>query len=222
MYRSMIDYDLKNDKGLNYDQIRESFRRHMTSAINLEAKSRGFKQFDFYKKDSTAISQLYKVYSIVGYSNELINKEKEESNEYAASATLKKLKGKFNKLVKKEKDTKPQKTHIEGGQIIGNVDNRPKYIKTEISDKEQLVEVAEELKSKKFLFINELDIINQNTTNSAEKRLMKIHYSVVDENGSYLKGGLLTYAFAENINEISIIMGEEFHSIAKQLINALQ
>ena len=128
----------------------------------------------------------------------------------------------MNKLVKKEETSSPQKTHIEGGQIVGNVDNRPKYIKTEVSEKSQLVEVSNDLKSKKFLFINELDLININTSNTAESQLMKVHYSVIDENGNYVKGGLITTTFSANINEISTIMGEEFHSIAKQLINAVQ
>jgi len=131
----------------------------------------------------------------------------------------------LNKFKKKEKDDEYTEAGINNGQIVSQVDNREKYMKTVISNDELLATLNKKYQAQYYIFINELDIkrgMESQYVNSSkvEDRTIKVHYTIFNNKEEVSSGAVIT-TFGGNENDINKIIKSQFGIIAEKIVNKI-
>lgn len=214
MYFSDIDGDLSQNNDLNFHDIKAKFRAELDRNLFLSLKA-FYNPLSFYSiEPSEAIKELSYIYNSIGYKYEIIQPEVVEK-ENTAKKLLKKV---------KKKETEPEEAKIQHGEIISQVDNREKYMKTTITNEKLLPTLNSQHQAKYYIFINQLDIKRSadDAYKAAEelyKREIKVHYTVVDENGKEISSGAIISRFNSGENDINKIIKIHFPLITEKIVS---
>ena len=109
---------------------------------------------------------------------------------------------------------------------MSQVDNREKYMKTTLPNKQLLPSLNEKYKASHYVFINQLDIKRAANTmyQAAEeqyKREIKVHYTIFDTQGKEVSSGAVKTRFSANQNDIDKIIKNQFPLIAQRIVSNL-
>jgi len=217
MYFSDIDRDISQKTELNFHQIKAKFRAALDQNIYIALK-KYHKPLSFYSiEPSEAKKELAYIYNSIGYKYEVMPKEEVVEKETVG----KKLIGKFKK---KEKEEEYIDAGIKNGQVVSQVDNREKYMKTAISNENLLPNLDKQYKASYYIFVNQLDIkraADQRymATDEAYQREIKVHYTIFDAQGKEVSSGAIKSRFPSGENEIDKIIKEQFPLIAERIVS---
>lgn len=213
MYFSDIDKDLSQNSDLNFHEIKAKFRAELDRNLFISLKE-FYNPLSFYSiEQSEAIKELSYIYNSIGYKYEIIQPEVVEKENAA-----KKL---FNKVKKKEAE--PEEAKIQNGEIISQVDNREKYMKTTITNEKLIPTLNNQHQAKYYVFINQLDIKRSadDAYKAAEhqyKREIKVHYTVLDNDGKEVTSGAIISRFNSGENDINKIIKIHFPLITEKIV----
>lgn len=217
MYFSDIDSDLGQGSDMNFHEIKAKFRAELDKNIFLALKTL-YNPLSFYTIDQQqALKELGYIYNSIGYKYEIVEPAVVEK-ENKAKKMLKKIK-------KKEEKT-PQEAKIQKGEIVSQVDNREKFMKTIISNEKLIPNLNKQYNAQYYIFINQLDIKKSadDQYKAAEelyKREVKVHFTIFDNNGKEVNSGLLISRFNSNINDIDKIIRVHFPLLAEQIVASI-
>jgi hypothetical protein len=219
MYISDIDRDLAIKNEMNFQDIKAKFRAALDREIFISLK-KYFNPLSFYSiEPQEAKTELSYIYNSIGYKYEVVPEEEVVKKETVG----KKLIGKFKK---KEKEEEYIEAGIRKGEIVSQVDNREKYMKTKLSNEKLLPNLNSRYKASHYIFINELDIKRaaDDIYQAAEeqyKREIKVHYTIFDLNGKEVSSGAIKSRFPSGQNDIDKIIKVQFPLIAERIVNNL-
>ncbi len=219
MYFSDIDRDISQKSELNFHQIKAKFRAALDRNLYISLK-KYYTPLSFYSiEPAEAKKELNYIYNSIGYKYEVVPEEVVVKKE----STGKKLIGKFKK---KKPEEEYIKAGIRNGEVVSQVDNREKYMKTAISNEKLLPSLDKNYKAGYYLFINQLDV-----KRSADKRYVasdaqyqreiKVHYTIFDTTGKEVSTGAIKSRFASNQNDIDKIINEQFPLVANKIVSNL-
>lgn len=217
MYFSDIDRDISQKTELNFHQIKAKFRAALDQNIYIALK-KYYKPLSFYSIEPTeAKKELAYIYNSIGYKYEVVPEEEVVEKETVG----KKLIGKFKK---KEKEEEYIEAGVRNGQVVSQVDNREKYMKTAISNEKLLPNLDKQYKASYYIFINQLDIKRAAdsrylATDEAYQREIKVHYTIFDSSGKEVSSGAIKSRFPSGQNEIDKIIKDQFPLIAERIVS---
>lgn len=217
MYFSDIDRDISQKTELNFHEIKAKFRAALDQNIYIALK-KYHKPLSFYSiEPMEAKKELAYIYNSIGYKYEVVPEEEVVKKE----TTGKKLLGKFKKKKKEEEYTE---AGIKNGQVVSQVDNREKYMKTAISNEKLLPNLDSQYKASYYIFVNQLDIkraadTRYLATDEAYKREIKVHYTIFDAKGKEVSSGAIKSRFPSGQNDIDKIIKDQFPLIAERMVN---
>ena len=219
MYMSDIDRALGEANELNFQDIKAKFRAALDREIFIALKPY-YKPLSFYAiEPQESRAELGYIYNSIGYKYEVVPQEEVVKKENKA----KKLIGKFKK---KEKEDKYVKAGIQGGQIVSQVDNREKYMKTTLPNEKLLPNLNQKYQASHYIFINQLDIkrsadMRYVASNEQYKREIKVHYTIYDNAGKEVSSGAIKSRFPSNQNDMDKIIKVQFPLIAQRIVSNL-
>lgn len=219
MYLSDIDRDLAKKNEMNFQDIKAKFRAALDREIFIALK-KYFNPLSFYSiEPQESRAELAYIYNSIGYKYEVVPEEVVVKKETVG----KKLIGKFKK---KKKEEEYIKAGIQGGQVVSQVDNREKYMKTKITNEKLLANLDSKFKASNYIFINQLDIKRaaDNVYQASEEqyqREVKVHYTIFDNTGKEVSSGAIKSRFPSNQNDIDKIIKIQFPLIAERIVNNL-
>lgn len=217
MYFSDIDRDISQKSELNFHEIKAKFRAALDQNIFIALK-KYHKPLSFYSiEPNEAKKELAYIYNSIGYKYEVVPEEEVVEKETVG----KKLIGKFKK---KEKEEEYIEAGVRNGEVVSQVDNREKYMKTAISNEKLLPNLDKQYKASYYIFVNQLDIkraadMRYLATDEAYKREIKVHYTIFDASGKEITAGAIKSRFASSQNDIDKIIKEQFPLIAERMVN---
>jgi len=219
MYISDIDRDISQKSELTFHQIKAKFRAALDQNIYIALK-KYYKPLSFYSiEPEEAKKELAYIYNSIGYKYEVVPQEEVVEKENVGTKFL----GKFKK---KDKEEEYIEASIQNGEVVSQVDNREKYMKTTLANEKLLPSLQKKYNTEHYLFINELDIkraANDAYQASEEQyqREIKVHYTIFDVNGNEVSSGAIKSRFSSNQNDIDKIINEQFPLIAERIVSNL-
>ncbi len=200
LYMSEIDQKVNQQTGWKFDQIRENFRHQLDA--QLQAKlSKIESAVSFYSDSAKMAKDLDYIYKTTSLSYDLVD------SKTAASTTPAKPKG------------------VKNGQIVVEMNNDKKFMNKKINDPELITYLNKKYKSDYFIFINELDITSDinsyDIATDAYKRVVTVHYSIIDKNSKTLNAGIATSIFTSKENNPKKIVALSFSPIATMITSIL-
>lgn len=216
LYISDIDNQIAVKNEMNYQDIKAKFRAALDQNLFITLKPY-FSPLSFYTlQEEEARMELSYIYNSIGYKYEVLPMEEEE--ETKGNKLL-------NKFKKKEKNDEYTEAGINNGQIVSQVDNREKYMKTVISNDELLATLNKKYQAQYYIFINELDIkrgmeFQYVNSSKVEDRTIKVHYTIFNNKEEVSSGAIIT-TFDGNENDINKIIKSQFGIIAEKIVNKI-
>lgn len=220
MYFSDIDRDLSQKTEMNFHEIKAKFRSALDQNIYVALKQYYSPQSFYMMEQDEALKELSYIYNSIGFKYDVVPEEEVVEKETAG----KKLLGKFKKSKSKEEEY--IEAGVNNGQIVSQVDNREKYMKTQITNENLLPNLDQKYKTSYYLFINQLDIKRSAdmaylATDEAYKREIKVHYTIIDSKGEVASSGAIKSRFSSTQNDIDKIIKEHFPLIAERIVSNL-
>ncbi len=225
LYISDIDNQIAVKNEMNYQDIKAKFRAALDQNLFITLKPY-FTPLSFYTlQEEEARMELSYIYNSIGYKYEVLEVEEEEEPKG------KKL---LNKFKKSKRSGDPEldsgideytEAGINNGQVVSQVDNREKYMKTVISNDELLATLNKKYQAEYYIFINELDIkrgMESQYVNSSkvEDRTIKVHYTIFNSKEEVSSGAIITMLDG-NENDINKIIKAQFGVIAEKIVNKI-
>ena len=220
MYLSDIDKDLSTASELNFQDIKAKFRAALDQNIYIALK-KYFNPLSFYSiEPQEARQELAYIYNSIGYKYELVPQEEVVKKENVGTKVL----SKFKKKDKKEEEH--MDAGIKNGEVVSQVDNREKYMKTTLPNEQLLPNLNKKYGVTHYIFINELDIKRAaddvyQASEEQYKREIKVHYTIFDANGKEISSGAIKSRFPSTQNDMDKIIKVQFPLIAERIVNNL-
>jgi hypothetical protein len=217
LYLSDIDNQIAVKNEMNFQDIKAKFRAALDQNLFLTLKPY-FTPLSFYTlNEEEARTELSYIYNSIGYKYEVLEVEVEEETKGKKFA---------NKFKKKENNDEYIEAGVNNGQIVSQVDNREKYMKTVISNDELLPTLNKKYQAEYYIFINELDIKRGmesqyvNSNKELEGRTIKVHYTIFNNKEEVSSGAIFTL-LEGNENDINVIIKSQFGIIAEKIVSKI-
>ena len=220
MYRSDFDRAIAQDNRLSSEDIRNNFRIGISNALALHA---GEKHPPVALVTGSAEMQedLRYIYRSVGYQYVLVPPKEPPPPKNFKEKVQRKLK-------KKAPAPVVGKTEVRDGQLHSDQGDTQRYMQTKVINENMVRYLASKYKAKHVLFINEIDLLysRANTQQQYEadhySRDIQVHYSILDQRGEAVAGGLVTETFSSRTNDIRKIISKHFPAIAQRVMADLE
>lgn len=219
LYRSEIDEEIGKYNQLNFQELRGYYRLGLDNALYLAAKNQ-YEVIRLHADNADINKDLNSVYKSTAYEAREIIVE-DQAKKTKMGQTVQKVKTK----IKPETEPEDTETRIENGQIITGDGTVDKYMARTIVKKNVLDYCEEKYKAGLFLFINQLDLMNEpgvdwtQFSNKNYNRVIRVHFSIYNKNEKELYSGVATTLFPAETNDIRDIIANHFTEAAAQIIN---
>ena len=214
LFMCEISKSINKETGMNFEQIRNTFRSGLDFSILVQLKS-SYSTVSLLADTSKTKKDLQYIYESIGYKYDLVP-EAPDTNKKMLSSILPKK--------KKEKDE--AKPGIKDGQIEVEMNNDKRFMNAKISNPELLGYLNKKYGTDVFLFVNQLDIKNvmddvYDINSDRFVREITVHYTAFDLSGKELNSGIAVDRFASNINNPKTIVNDHFSVTSKTISDNL-
>ena len=203
--------DLTEVNNLSQKQIYNRFRNEVQLSLKTALKD-SMETATFLNTDSITDDDLIDIYSVLGYKFVPVP-QKEEVDE----------KGKVKKEKKKAEPKK--EVGIRDGQVVAERQVIERYMSAQLKSCGVLNQFYANYGINKFLFINQMDVKMDLTDPEAAfidpKRLVAIHYTVMDKDGKEISGGLATSQFPGTESRLNYIIGSTLYKLSATVVGSL-
>ncbi len=214
--RDLTSYN-KLDRQQIFDRFRNAIQLSLRSALRDSMETA-----TFLSTDSIADEELITIYSQLGYAYMPIPIKEEEDKK--GKKGKKSSSGKAGK--KTETKEKKAEVGLRNGQVIAERDNTPRYMNAKLKDLSVLEHFFTNYGLNRFLFINQMDVkmdlTDPETAFLDPKRVVALHYTIMDKNGKQISGGLAEQQFVGNESNISKIISDNFYKLSLDVVAALK
>ena len=190
-----------------YDRLRNEIQLSLKAALKDSMETA-----TFLNTDSITDEDLINIYAVLGYKYVPVP-AKEEVNE----------KGKAKKQKKKPEPKK--EVGIRNGQVVAERQSVERYMSAQLKNYEVLNQFYTNYGINKFLFINQMDVKMDLTDPEMAfvdpKRLVALHYTIMDKNGKQISGGLASEQFAGTESRLNYIIGGNFYKLSAEVLSSL-
>ena len=206
----MRDLTTVNNMGANeiYHRLRNEIQLSMKKALKDSMET-----VMFLNTDSLLESDLVSIYAVLGYQYVPVPKEEEENK-----------KGKKKAATKKPQEPKKE-VGIRDGQVIAERQVDERFMNAKLKDNSILDQFYANYGINRFLFINQMDVkmdlSDPETAFIDPRRLVAIHYTILDQNGAQLSGGLAEAQFPGTESRLNYIIGANFYKLAATVFGKL-
>jgi hypothetical protein len=203
----MRDLTTVNEMSANqiYHRLRNEIQLSLQAALKDSMETALFLNTDSINKDD-----LINFYAVMGYDYVPIPVEKEEDK-----------KGKKKKV----EQPKERQVGVRNGQVVAERDLVERYMKTVLKDNAILNKFYSNYGINRFLFINQMDVTmdlsDPETAFVDPKRLAAIHYTILDNDGKELTGGLASKHFPGTESRLNYIIGTTFYALSAEVLGKL-
>ncbi len=203
--------DLTKENQMTQQQIFDRFRNEIQLSLKAALKD-SMETATFLNTDSISDENLISIYSVLGYKYVPVP-AKEELNE----------KGKPKK-VKKQAEPKHE-TGIKNGQVVAERQVVDRYMSAFLKDKSVLSDLDSIYGLNRFLFINQMDVkmdlSDPETAFIDPRRLVAIHYTVLNADGAHITGGLAQAQFDGQESRLNYIIGGNFYKVSAEIMKSI-
>jgi hypothetical protein len=203
--------DLTKVNQLSQQEIYDRLRNEIQLSLKVALKD-SMETATFLNTDSITDEDLINIYAVLGYKFVPVP-AKEDVDE----------KG---KVKKKTKNPKPKKeVGIRKGQVVAERQAVERYMSAQLKSHEVLNEFYTNYGINKFLFINQMDVKMDLTDPEAAfidpKRLVTIHYTIMNKDGKQISGGLASEQFPGTESRLNYIIGGNFYKLSAEVLGSL-
>lgn len=204
--------DLTTVNQLSQQQIYDRLRNEIQLSLKAALKD-SMETATFLNTDSITDTDLINIYAVLGYKYVPVPViEKEEKTG----------KGKKNKV----KTVEPKKeVGIRNGQVVAERQAVERYMSAQLKDHEVLNQFYANYGINKFLFINQMDVKMDLTDPEAAfidpKRVVAIHYTIMDKDGKEMSGGLASTQFPGTESRLNYITGSTFYKLSAEVLGSI-
>jgi hypothetical protein len=203
--------DLTKVNQLTQQQIYDKLRNEIQLSLKAALKD-SMETATFLNTDSITDEDLINIYAVLGYKFVPVP-VKEEVDE----------KGKSKK--KKKKPEPKKEVGIRNGQVVAERQSVERYMSAQLKNHEVLNQFYANYGINKFLFINQMDVKMDLTDPEMAfvdpKRLIALHYTIMDKDGKQISGGLVSEQFAGTESRLNYIIGGNFYKLSAEVLNSL-
>ena len=202
LYISSVDQHIAQKTGLSYQQIRNGFRQKLVEQLMDDFMELG--KTNTLLSDSIDVREdLTYTYHSIGYKYEEVP-EDENIDVKTLDRTKDKISKTFNRLIPKK----------EAEELDIKREEKEHFMKTSIHSPYLLNNLQEKYGTNRFVFINQLDIIDEpeslysygDYSNDNFNRVMRVHYTIINQDGKILAAGLAKKEFSANIANPNMIV----------------
>ena len=199
LYMSEIDMKVNQQTKWNFEKIRENFRKQLNNQLKSKLQSIA-PVVSFYSDSAKMAKDLRYIYQATELSYDLI------SNPIPTAQPVK-------------------QSGIKNGQLAVEISTDKKFMNIKVSDPKALEYLNNKYKTDYFVFINQLDIVNNaETYNLATETYLRditVHYTILDKTGKYIAAGAATSQFSSRENDPKKIVSQNFSPIATYITGKL-
>lgn len=222
MYLVQVQTYLAQKSGKTHNEIVEFFRE----SVALEMQNQFLYKYNtvsLYHNNDTA-KDLFKAYDAVRYKFEVAPVEEPDGEEEESENSIDKARNLFKRKPQTEKEYERGTTSK--GQIVSTKNTAQKFANVVVTKPELLQKLHKKYNTDLFVYVTEFDIENDISDQTAfingdYKRLLRLHYSMVDKDGKIVEKGLVTIPFPNNENDIYRIRTLYLPLAAKKLSEKL-
>lgn len=203
--------DLTEVNKLSQKQIYDRFRNEIQLSLKAALKD-SMETATFLNTDSITDEHLIDIYSVLGYKYVPVP-EKEELNE----------KGKPKKAKKKAEPKK--EVGIRNGEVVAERQVVERYMNAYLKDHAVLTGLDSVYGLNRFLFINQMDVkmdlSDPETAFLDPRRVVAIHYTILNKEGKQISGGLASQQFPGTESDMNHIIGGNLYKLSAEVMKSL-
>ena len=218
MYLCAVQTYLAQDSRKTHNEIVQFFRESTVLELQNQFLYRYNTVSLLHYNDSS--KDLFKAYDAVVYKFEVAPVLTEEP----PKSPIDKAKKIFNK--KEKKSSKFERGSTNDGQIVSLKNTDQKFASVVVKKKENITFLSQKYNADLFVYVTEFDIENDMSNpaafvNGDYKRLLKLHFSMVNKKGIVIEKGLVSIPFPNNVNNIYKIRSNYLPLAAKKMMDKL-
>ena len=219
MYLCGVQTHLAQESRKTHNEIVQFFRESTVLELQNQFLYRYNTVSLLHYNDTT--NDLSKAYDAISYKFEIAPVEKEEETSKNA---IDKAKNLFKK--KEAKPSKFERGSTNNGQIVSLKNTDQKFASVVVRKKENITFLSKKYNADLFVYVTEFDIENDMSdptafVNGDYKRLLKLHFSMVNKDGKVVEKGLISIPFPNNQNNIYKIRTLYLPLAAKKMMDKL-
>ncbi len=207
--------DLTTENQLSKQEIYHRFRNEMQLSLKVALKD-SMETASFHSSDSLKQDELVNIYEVLGY-DFLPVPVVEEKEEKGNSDSHRK---------KNVQDPAPKReVGVRDGQVIAERQAEERYMNAKLKNTDVLAQLQSTYGFNRFVFVNQMDVkMDLSDPENAfidPKRVVAIHYTVLDKHGKQLSGGLASEQFAGTESRLNHIIGSTLYKLSATVVASL-
>lgn len=204
--------DLTTENQLSKQEIYHRFRNEMQLSLKVALKD-SMETASFHSSDSLKHDELVNIYEVLGYDFLPVPVVAEDEKT-----------GKGRK--KNVEPAEPKKeVGVRDGQVVAERQVMEHYMGAKLKSTNVLEQLHSTYGFNRFIFINQLDvkmdISDPEMAFIDPKRLVAIHYTIMDKNGNTISGGLSSEQFPGTESRLNHIIGSTYYKLSALVLNQL-
>ncbi|MFM1876331.1 MAG: hypothetical protein RL266_2068 [Bacteroidota bacterium] len=208
--------DLTEANQMTQQQIYDRLRNEIQLSLKAALKD-SMETATFLNTDSITDQDLINIYAVLGYKYVPVP-VKEEVDE----------KGKVNSDSHRKEKKQPEpkmEVGIRNGQVVAERQVVDRYMSAQLKSFDVLQQLNANYGINKFLFINQMDVkmdlTDPETAFLDPKRMVAIHYTIMDKEGKEISGGLASSQFPGTESRFNYIIGSTFYKLSAEVLGSL-
>ncbi len=215
LYHSELDQKFVEINKLNIDDFRHELRSNLCNEIGLHYRLNHQEKTAFLSmtlEDDSVQKDLITVYENVTYIHHTLNPN------VSLDTNKKNIISLFKKDPKNEKQMETHKANIHQGQIKNSTEYGDKFMDVNIKEREPISVLSNKYHANYWLFLNQIDILYKlDQGGFMQKYVLKVHYTIIDQNFNKLFSGTEELIFNENDIDLEHFYPKTLGSMAKKL-----
>ncbi len=213
MIRSQIDKELIATTELEAEEYYQSLSDALTLGLMNELGSLCNTRISSIHDTLMETPALPYIYRHIGYEYTPVEEKKEEED--------RKLRLPFGR--KKEEQSEDPGARIRNGEVVAQVDNREKFMRTVPTRDELLKEICNGLNVDRVFFISELDLsmVIPSDNQGIMDRCITLHFTVLEKSGKKVVAGKIRHYYASAYGDYENVVDKEFPALIEALVKKI-
>lgn len=191
-----------------YDRLRNEIQLSLQAALKDSMETA-----TFLNTDSITDEDLIDIYEVLGY--KYIPVPVEEKDEKSGKTKKKSI----------QPSAPKKEVGLRDGHVVAERDRVERYMNAQLKDHSVLNRFHTNYGLNRFLFINQMDVkmdlSDPETAFIDPKRVVAIHYTIMDKDGKQISGGLASEDFPGTESRLNHIIGSTFYKLSAKVLNQL-
>ena len=223
MYASSKDAEISQKNQINYYQVKEEFKKSIAEQILLSLGNKIPAVSLVHHRDSSKDILNY-VYNSIGFKYDIVKTKDTTSSTAKTKSEL--MKEKLDKFIKQVNNENPKENkeyergYISNGEIHTTEHHEERFMNVVIHNPNLLADLNRKYRTNYYIFINEFHISKSfSKPGSPYEKFcnVSVHYSVINQKGKQVDGGLSITKIPEEMNDLKIIERQYLTNISNEI-----